>query len=135
MWGWVGAIHRDSWRDAARLGLQSAAAAAVAWLAAEWSGDLEHFLVIMMAVTSLQVSVGGTLGQAMIRLESAVAGSVLGFAALLVVPGGWGTAVALGIALFAVGAAMVLRPSWQLAVVPAVGMALEGRADLRRRRW
>jgi uncharacterized membrane protein YccC len=123
-------IHRDAWRDAARLGLQSGIAAALAYLAADFIGDLEPFLVIMMAVTALQHSVGGTIGQASIRFQSAVAGSVLGFLALLVVPAGWGTAAALGVALFAVGVAMALRSSWQLAVVPAVGMALEGKEDL-----
>jgi uncharacterized membrane protein YccC len=123
-------IHRDAWRDAGRLGLQSGVAAALAYLAADAMADLEPFLVIMMAVTALQHSVGGTIGQASIRFQSAVAGSVLGFLALLVVPAGWGTAAALGVALSAVGVAMALRSSWQLAVVPAVGMALEGKEDL-----
>jgi uncharacterized membrane protein YccC len=123
-------IHRDAWRDAGRLGLQSGVAAALAYLATVVMGDLEPFLVIMMAVTALQHSVGGTIGQASIRFQSAVAGSVLGFLALLVVPAGWGTAAALGVALSAVGVAMALRSSWQLAVVPAVGMALEGKEDL-----
>jgi uncharacterized membrane protein YccC len=123
-------IHRDAWRDAGRLGLQSGVAAALAYLAADASGKLEPFLVIMMAVTSLQHSVGGTIGQASIRLQSAVAGSGLGLLALLVVPAGWGTAAALGVALCAVGVAMALRSSWQLAVIPAVGMALEGKEDL-----
>lgn len=123
-------IHRDAWRDAGRLGLQSGIAAALAYLAADAFSDLEPFLVIMMAVTALQHSVGGTIGQASIRLQSAVAGSVLGFLALLVIPAEWGTAAALGVALSAVGVAMALRSSWQLAVVPAVGMALEGKEDL-----
>lgn len=130
MLDWLRHLHRDEWRDALRLGLQSAVAAALAWLAAEGSGDLEHFLVIMMAVTSLQRTVGGTIGQALMRLQSAVAGSVIGFLALALLPAGWGTAVALGAALFVVGVVTALRSSWQLAVVPAVGMSLEGKTDL-----
>ncbi|TNC48953.1 hypothetical protein FHG66_12335 [Rubellimicrobium rubrum] len=123
-------IHPDDWRDAGRLGLQSGVAACLAYVAAERIGDLEHFLVIMMAVTSLQRSIGGTMGQALIRLQSAIAGSLIGFLCLALLPSGWGTAVALSVALFAVGAATTFRSSWQLAVVPAVGMSLEGKEDL-----
>ena len=43
-------------------------------------------LAFMMAVTALQRSVGGTIGQAVIRLQSALAGSGLGLLALLLVP-------------------------------------------------
>ncbi|WP_210526503.1 FUSC family protein [Rubellimicrobium arenae] len=124
------AIHRDAWRDAMRLGLQSAVAAAAAYGIARWVGDVDPFLVIMMAVTSLQRSVGGTMGQAVIRLQSALAGSLLGLACLVLLPSGWGTAVALAVSLFAVGVASALRPLWQLAVVPAVGMSLAGHEDL-----
>ncbi|CAA9414958.1 MAG: hypothetical protein AVDCRST_MAG15-1828 [uncultured Rubellimicrobium sp.] len=119
------AIHGEAWRDAARLGLQSAVAAAAAYAAATWL-ELEEFLVVMMAVTSLQRTVGGTIGQAVIRLQSALAGSLLGLVCLLLLPEGWGTAVALAVALFVVGASMTLRPNWSLAVVPAVGMSLGG---------
>jgi uncharacterized membrane protein YccC len=101
----------------------------VAYLLAEW-WELEHFLVIMMAVTALERSVGGTMGQAVVRLESAAAGSAIGIVALLLTPAGWGTAVAIAVALFAAGTAMALRASWQLAVVPVVGMTLAGREDL-----
>ena len=90
--------------------------------------ELEEFLVIMMAVTSLQRSVGGTIGQASMRLQSAVAGSLLGLACLALLPEGWGTAVALAVSLFVVGASSTLRPAWALGVVPAVGMSLGGEA-------
>ncbi len=50
-------ISRDTWRDAVRRGVQSGVAAALAYLAATLLGDLQAFLVIMMAVTSLQMSV------------------------------------------------------------------------------
>ncbi len=128
---WMGllGVGREGWRDALRLGLQSGVAAAASWAGAE-ALELEHFLVVMMAVTSLQRSVGGTIGQAMVRLQSAVAGSLIGFLCLAALPAGWGTAVALGVALFVVGVATTLRSSWQLAVVPAVGMSLEGQGSL-----
>ncbi len=130
MLDWLRGIHRDAWRDAARLGLQSAVAAAAGYLLAQVLNDVDPFLIIMMAVTSLQRSVGGTMAQALIRFQSAVAGSLIGFLCLALLPSGWGTAVALAVALFVVGAAMALRSSWQLAVVPAVGMSLEGKEDL-----
>jgi uncharacterized membrane protein YccC len=123
MLGWLKEVDRDGWRDAVRLGLQSAVAAVLAYGVAVWLG-LEQFLVIMMAVTSLQRTVGGTIGQAVIRFQSALAGSVLGLACLLLLPPGWGTPVALAVALFVVGMAMMLRPLWSLAVVPAVGLSL-----------
>lgn len=129
MAGWLRGIGSDVRRDALRLGVQSSVAGTLAFLAAEWLG-LEHFLVIMMSVTALQRSVGGTMGQGLVRLESAAAGSVLGFLAVLATPAAWGTAPAVAIALFVVGTAMALRASWQLAVVPVVGMSLAGRADL-----
>jgi uncharacterized membrane protein YccC len=123
-------LSRDAWRDAARLGLQSGVAGAASFLAAEALGLEDAFLVIMMAVTSLQRSVGGTLGEAGMRLQSALAGSGLGLLALLFVPEGWGVAGALGVALAAVGAGAALRPAWALGVVPAVGMSLGDRGDL-----
>lgn len=129
MLGWLQRVPRDAWRDALRLGAQSSAAATLAYLVAEWL-KLEHFLVIMMAVTALKRSIGGTMGQSLVRFESAVVGSVLGFLAVLVVPSAWGTAPAVGIALFAAGLAMALRASWELAVVPVVGMSLAGRQEL-----
>ncbi|TNC59695.1 hypothetical protein [Rubellimicrobium roseum] len=123
-------ISRDTWRDASRLGVQSGVAAAVAYVGAITLGDLEAFLVIMMAVTSLQRTVGGTIGQALMRMQSALAGSLLGLLCLVLLPEGWGTAVALAGALCVVGVASVLQPAWQLAVVPAVGMSLGDRGDL-----
>jgi uncharacterized membrane protein YccC len=105
-------------------------AAAASYLLALALNDVEPFLVIMMAVTSLQRSVGGTMGQALIRLQSAVVGSLIGFLCLALLPAGWGTAVALAVSLFVVGAASALQSSWALAVVPAVGMSLEGKDDL-----
>ncbi len=129
MLDWLQRLPRDAWRDALRLGAQSSAAATLAYLVAEWL-ELEHFLVIMMAVTALKRSVGGTMGQSLVRFESAVVGSVLGFLAVLVVPPAWGTAPAVAIALFAAGLAMALRASWELAVVPVVGMSLAGRQEL-----
>ena len=49
---------------------------------ARWFGFVDPFLVIMMAVTALKRSVGGTMGQSLVRFESAVVGSVLGFLAV-----------------------------------------------------
>jgi uncharacterized membrane protein YccC len=126
LWG----ISRGAWRDAARLGLQSALSAALSYGAAQVMGDVDAFLVIMMAVTSLQRSVGGTIEQASIRLQSALSGSLLGLACLVLLPQGWGTAVALAVALFVVGLVTALRSSWQLAVVPAVGLSLGDQGDL-----
>lgn len=123
-------LGREAWRDAGRLGLQSGAAGALGYVAASAAGLPDAFLVIMMAVTSLQRSVGGTLGEAAMRLQSALAGSALGLLCLLFVPEGWGIAGALGVALGAVGAASALRPAWALGVVPAVGMSLGDRDDV-----
>jgi uncharacterized membrane protein YccC len=45
---------------------------------------------------------------------------------LFLLPEGWGTAVALAVALSLVIGASALRPSWALGVVPVVGMSLGG---------
>lgn len=127
--GFLG-LGREAWRDAGRLGLQSGVAGALGFVAASAAGLSDAFLVIMMAVTSLERSVGGTLGQSAMRLQSALAGSALGLLCLLLVPDGWGVAGALGVALGAVGAASALRPAWALGVVPAVGMSLGDRDDV-----
>ncbi len=66
----------------------------------------------MMAVTSLQRSVGGTLGESAMRLQSALAGSALGLLCLLLVPEGWGVAGAFGVALGAVIGALVSLLVW-----------------------
>lgn len=126
MFGWVRAVHRDAWRDAARLGLQAAVAGALAYVAARWMGFVDPFLVIMMAVTGLARSVGGTMGQAMIRLQSALVGSLLGLLCLFLLPSGWGTAAALAVGLFVVIGLSSLQPSWALGVVPVVGLSLGG---------
>ncbi len=122
MLGWLQGVPRDAWRDALRLGAQSSAAATLAYLVAEWL-ELEHFLVIMMAVTALKRSVGGTMGQSLVRFESAVVGSVLGFLAVLVVPPAWGTAPAIAIALFAAAMASVLGRSDRVLALLAVAVA------------
>jgi len=80
----------------------------------------------MMAVTGIERSIGGTMGQLMIRLQSALVGSLLGLACLFLLPEGWGTAVALAVGLCVVMGASSLRPSWALGVVPVVGLSLGG---------
>ena len=95
MLGWLREIHREGWRDAARLGMQAGVAGAVAYLVARWLGFVDPFLVIMMAVTGIERSIGGTLGQLMIRLQSALVGSLLVLACLFLLSHGLGTAVAL----------------------------------------
>ncbi|HVG48373.1 MAG TPA: hypothetical protein VM899_09605 [Rubellimicrobium sp.] len=124
MLGWLREIHREGWRDAARLGMQAGVAGAVAYVVARWLGFVDPFLVIMMAVTGIERSIGGTLGQLMIRLQSALVGSLLGLACLFLLPHGWGTAVALAVGLWFVMGASSLQPSWALGVVPVVGIAL-----------
>ena len=116
-------LPRAALRDAARLGLQSAVAGAGGWLLAEASG-LDTFTIVMMAVTSLQRSVGGTWGEALLRLESAAAGSLIGLLCLALLPPGWGTATALALSLGVIGAATTFRSAWALAVLPAVAMSL-----------
>ena len=126
MFGWLTTVHRDAWRDAARLGVQAGVAGAVAYAVATWYGFVDPFLVIMMAVTGIERSIGGTMGQAMIRLQSALAGSLLGLICLFLLPTGWGTAAALAVSLSLVIGASALQPAWALGVVPVVGMALGG---------
>ncbi len=117
-------VKKQEIRDSARFALQSAAAAAVTFLAMETAGLPEKFVAIISAVLVVQPSVGGTAGKAFDRLIATAFGSAVGILCLAVLPKGFGTAAALAVAMLVMNAVAAFRPDWRYGVVAAVALAL-----------
>jgi uncharacterized membrane protein YccC len=78
----------------------------------------------LSAVLVVQPTVGHTLGASLDRIVATLVGSVLGLLCLLILPGGYGTAVALGLCMFGVNLLAGFFPQWRYGVVAAVALAL-----------
>lgn len=116
-------------RDAVRFAIQSAAAAAAAFAAARALGMEEYFIAVITAVLIVQPSVGSTASTAWNRLFATLVGSGVGLALIYVMPGGWGTAAALALAMGAMGLIAAFQADWRYGVVPAAAIALGYRAE------
>ena len=119
-------IDGEAWRDAARVALQGAVAAAATYLAMEALGLEDRFLGVLSAVFILHPSIGGTAQSARARLAATAAGTTVGLLALLALPPGVGTAAALAASVFLVTGMASLRPEWSYGIVAAVGLSLGG---------
>lgn len=117
-------ISRRELRDASRLALQSAVAAAAMYSFMLAAGLPEKFVGILSAVLVVQPSVGTTLGQAWDRVAATLVGCLIGGACLYLLPDGYGTAAALALSMLAMNALAGFRPSWRYGVVAAVALAL-----------
>jgi uncharacterized membrane protein YccC len=116
--------------DTARLAIQSAVAAAAMFALMQVLGLPEKFVGVLSAVLVVQPSVGNTLGEAMNRVVATVVGSVIGIACLWLVPGGYGTAAALALAMLLFHTLTGLRPEWRYGVVAAIALALGSEQEL-----
>ncbi len=114
---------RDA-RDAARLAIQSAVAAAFLFVIMQAIGLPEKFVGVLSAVLIVQPSIGSTLGEAFDRFLAALAGSVIGIICLIILPAGYGTAVALAFSVFVINAVAAFKPQWRYGVVAAVALSL-----------
>lgn len=122
----ISQYRRQQLRDALRLALQSAAAAAVAYSVME-SFDLEErFVGVLSAVLVVQPSLGTTIGAAGERLAATLVGCVIGIVCLVLLPHGYGTAGALAISMLVMNGIAAFRADWRYGVVAAVALALGG---------
>lgn len=117
-------------RDAARLALQSAAAAAGTFLLMRSLGLPEEFVGVLSAVLVVQPSAGNTLGAAQDRVVATLVGSGIGIVCLLLLPSGYGTAVALAVSMLVMNALAGLRPEWRYGSVAAVALSLGSAGSL-----
>lgn len=110
-------------RDIARLALQSALAAALAWLAVHWAGTGEAFLAVISAVLVLEPARAQTLKSAGDRVVGTLIGTAIGLMALLATSG-IPTPVSLAAVMLVMGGLVAWKPDWRYGVVAAAGLAV-----------
>lgn len=116
-------------RDALRLGLQSAVAAAAFFIVHRSLGWSEAFVGVLSAVLIVQPSVGSTINAGLNRFLATLLGSSIGVICLLILPQGYGTAAALAVCMFAVNTVAGFKPDWRYGVVAAVAISMGGEGD------
>ncbi len=116
-------------RDALRLALQSAIAAALCYGILRFFGFENVLVGILSAVLIVKSSVGSTFKSGMERLLASLVGSGLALLCIWVLPWGWGTAVSLSACMFFINSVTALRPEWSYGVVAAAAIALGSEND------
>ena len=117
-------------RDATRLAIQSALAAAATYLIMHHY-DLPEVLVgVLSAVLVIDISVGHTLGQAQQRILATLLGSLIGLICVWLFPWGYGTVIALVVSMLIMNAVASYHSSWRYGVVAAVTLALGAENNL-----
>jgi len=111
-------------RDAFRLGLQSAVAAALCFIIFGMIGSDEEFVGVLSAVLIVQPSIGRTVSAGWERLLATLVGSAVGLLCLFLLPNGYGVAIALAIVMFVMNFISGFRANWRYGVVAAVALAL-----------
>jgi uncharacterized membrane protein YccC len=117
-------LSRQPTWDAFQLALQSAVAAVATFVLMRSFGLPEVYVAIISAVFVIQPSVGNTLVAAGDRLVATLVGSAVGVVCMLLLPHGWGTAVALATTMLVINAIAGFRPDWRYGVVAGVALAL-----------
>ncbi|MBK1825643.1 FUSC family protein [Haloferula rosea] len=117
-------------RDATRLALQAAAAASSTFLIMQALGMAEEFVGILSAVLVLSPGIGGTITSAWKRLAATIIGAAVGALCFWIIPGGYGTALALSISMLVMNGITGLFPQWRYGVVAAVALALGSEDDV-----
>lgn len=121
---------RQEIRDAARLAIQSAIAAAAMFSLMQSLGLPERFVGVLSAVLVVQPSVGNTMGKGWERFVATLVGCALGALCLYLVPPGYGTAAALAFSMLVMNGVAGFRPAWRYGVVAAVALALGSESDI-----
>ncbi|UWQ20032.1 FUSC family protein [Jannaschia sp. W003] len=112
-------------RDALRIAVQTGAAALAMWFVLVALGRTsEAFVGVLSAVLILQPSIGGTLNSIRTRFAATFVGLAVGMPALILLPTGWSTGVALAGSLLILNGISKLRPDWAYGVICAVGLSL-----------
>lgn len=117
-------------RDAARLAIQSAAAAALMFSLMKAFGMPERFVGVLSAVMVVQPTAGAAISEAKDRFLATIAGAIIGVACLALLPSGYGTAAALALSMLVMNAIAGFREEWRYGVVAAVALALGSDSDI-----
>lgn len=117
-------FDRKIFRDALRLGLQSAIAATLCFLVLQLQGSEEKFVGVLSAVLIVQPSIGSTVTAGWERLLSTLVGSAIGLFCLFLLPNAYSVIVALAVVMFVMNFIAGFRPGWRYGVVAAVALAL-----------
>ncbi len=117
-------INNDQFKDATRLGLQSAFAGALCYYLMFSINLPEKFVGVLSAVLVIESSIGNTFQQAKGRLMSTLVGIAIGFIFVVLIPWELGTVISLIISLFIINYVSNFRPEWRYGVVAAVALAL-----------
>lgn len=112
-------------RDAVRLGLQSAVAAASAWLLVSTFLPPHASWAVISAVFVVSQSAGGTIKAASGRALGTIAGTMIGVICVWLIGGGANTALRVALAAGAASAMATFKPRWRFGIVAAVIVALE----------
>ena len=123
-------FSKNETKDAARLGIQSAIAASALYVLMQTLSLPEKFVGVLSAVLVISPSVGNTLGNAWQRVISTAVGVLVGILCMVVLPSGYGTAVALGVSMLVMNVIGGLWSEWRYGVVAAVALALGSESDL-----
>ncbi len=116
-------------KDAARVALQGACAAASFYALMSALGLGEKFVGILSAALVLDSTKGSTLTRARGRFLSTLVGSAIGVTTMMALPFGVGTAFALALSVGAMHAIAALRPDWRYGVVAAIALSLGSEQD------
>lgn len=123
--------HGDyRYRDAIRLSLQSAVAAALTFSVMQSLGLNEKFVGVLSAALVVQPSLGTALGAGGERFIATLVGCIVGILCMFMLPDGYGTAGALAISMLVMNGIAAFRPEWRYGVVAAVALALGSDADV-----
>ena len=110
-------------KDILRRAVQSALAAALAYLAVQATGTGEPFLAVISAVLVLQNDRDETLGSARSRVAGTVVGTIVGAAALAVASDAT-TPISLARVMLVMGGLAAWKPDWRYGIVAAAGLAV-----------
>jgi uncharacterized membrane protein YccC len=116
-------------RDAARLAIQSAFAAALTFIVMKSLGLPERFVGILSAVMVIQPTAGAVIGEATDRFLATLVGAIVGVICLILLPDGYGTAAALAVSMLVMNAIAGFKSEWRYGVVAAVALSLGAESD------
>lgn len=122
-------VDRAAWRDALRLGLQSAAAAALSVLLMRSIGQPHVSWAVISALLVGQSTVDGTLAAVRGRLAGTLLGAVVGLVAVVLMPGEGMALPRLVLAAAVVSTVSGLVPALRYAAVVAAIICLEPGTD------
>lgn len=121
-------IARGKLRDAARLGVQSAAAATATLFLLAFIEVDEAFLGVISAVFVLDPSRDATVGNAIQRIVATVIGTLVGGIGLLLSP--QGELASMAVVMLLMGSIAAIKPQWRYGLVAAAGLALGSDAQV-----